>query len=157
MAQIVRTTKMGTSVILVTGGLTKSAALEAAAFGVRVIARDGLVDQISVGLFHPTEAEDVNGIALLERAFAMTVAVEPIRHRMHAARVHDIDQAVQQHTINADEAVQLKAAAEAVAAAIAVNDFAPEELASRGASNKGIVPSQATPQANSQSRPAAAE
>jgi acyl-CoA dehydrogenase len=113
--------------------------------------------RLTVGLFHPTETEDVNGIALLERAFATTVAVEPIRHRMHAARVHDIDQAVQQHTINADEAVQLKAAAEAVAAAIAVNDFAPEELASRGASNKGIVPSQATSQANSQSRPAAAE
>jgi acyl-CoA dehydrogenase len=114
-------------------------------------------DRLTVDLFHPTETGDGNGIVLLERAFAMTVAVQPIRDRMHAARVRDIDQAVQQGTINRDEAAQLKAAAEAVAAAIAVDDFAPEELTSRGASNKGIVPSQATPQANSQSRPAAAE
>ena len=114
-------------------------------------------DRLTVDLFHPTETEDGNGIVLLERAFAMTVAVQPIRDRMHAARVRDIDQAVQQGTINKDEAVQLKAAAEAVAAAIAVDDFAPEELTSRGASDKGIVPSQATSQANSQSRPAAAE
>jgi acyl-CoA dehydrogenase len=110
-----------------------------------------------VDLFHPTETEDGNGIVLLERAFAMTVAVQPIRDRMHAARVHDIDQAVKQGTINKDEAVQLKAAAEAVAAAIAVDDFAPEELTSRGVLDKGIVPSQATSQVNSQSRPAAAE
>ena len=40
--------------------------------------------------------ETGNGIALLERAFAMTVAVQPIRDRMHAARVRDIDQAVKQ-------------------------------------------------------------
>ena len=75
----------------------------------------------------------------------MTVAVQPIRDRMHAARVRDIDQAVKQRTITADEAVKLKAAATAVAAAIAVDDFAPEELTSRGAFHKGDQPSQATP------------
>src|SRR5580692_9662846 len=79
-----------------------------------------------------------------ERAVAMTVAVQPIRDRMHAARVRDIDQAVKQRTITADEAAKLKAAAAAVAAAVAVNDFAPEELASRGALHKGDQPSQAT-------------
>jgi hypothetical protein len=75
----------------------------------------------------------------------MTVAVQPIRDRMHAARVRDIDQAVKQRTITADEAAKLKAAAAVVAAAIAVDDFAPEELTSRGAFHKGDQPSQATP------------
>jgi acyl-CoA dehydrogenase len=104
-------------------------------------------DRLTVDLFHPTETAGSKGIALLERAFAMTVAVQPIRDRMHAAHARDIDQAVQQRTVTADEASQLKAAAEAVAAAIAVDDFAPEELTSRGASSKGDVSSQATFQA----------
>jgi acyl-CoA dehydrogenase len=72
---------------------------------------------------------------------------------MRTARVRDIDQTLTQRTISAGEAAQLKAAAEAVSAAIAVDDFAPEELTSRGAANKGDVSSQA----NSQTRPAAAE
>ena len=108
-------------------------------------------DRLTVDLFHPAEAggQHANGVALLERAFALTVAVQPIRDRMRAARVRDIDQAVRQRTINADEAAKLKAAADAVAAAVAVDDFAPEELTSRGASNKGDVSSQATSQAAS--------
>ena len=114
-------------------------------------------DRLTMDLFHPANDEHANGIALLESAFAMTVAVQPIRDRMHAARVRDIDQAVKQGMINADEAIKLKAAAAAVAAAIAVDDFAPEELTSHGASNKGDVPSQATSLVSSQSRPAAAE
>jgi hypothetical protein len=73
----------------------------------------------------------------------MTAAVQPIRDRMHAARVRDVGQAVKQRTITADEAAQLKAAAAAVAAAVAVDDFAPEELTSRGAFHKGDQPSQA--------------
>jgi acyl-CoA dehydrogenase len=104
-------------------------------------------DRLTVDLFHPAATESENGVALLERAFATTAAVQPIRDRMHTARVRDADQAVAQRTITADEAAQLKAAADAVAAAIAVNDFAPEELTSRGAANKGDVSSQATSQA----------
>ena len=105
-------------------------------------------DRVTVDLFHPaeTDAQHANGVALLERAFSATVAVQPIRDRMHTARVRDIEQAVKQRTITAEEAAQLKAAAEAVAAAIAVDDFAPEELTSRGASTKGDVSSQATSQ-----------
>jgi hypothetical protein len=80
----------------------------------------------------------------------MTVAVQPIRDRMHGAHIRDIDQAVKQCTITIEESAQLKAAADAVSAAIAVDDFAEEELASRGASNKGDV-------STSQPRPAAAE
>ncbi len=110
-------------------------------------------DRLIVDLFHPPATEHANGLALLERAFAMTAAVQPIRDRMHTAHVRDIDQAVEQRTITAAEAAELKAAADAVAAAIAVNDFAPEELTSRGASNKGDVSSQATSQPPSQATP----
>jgi hypothetical protein len=45
--------------------------------------------------------------------------------------------------INTQEALQLKSTAEAVAAVIAVDDFAPEELSARGAQRKGDVPSPA--------------
>ena len=114
-------------------------------------------DRLTPDLFHPPETEREHGVALLERAFALTVAVQPIRDRMHAARVRDIDQALKQRTISADEAEQLKAAADAVAAAIAVDDFAPEELTSRGAANKEDVSSQAISQQAAQPRPQAAE
>jgi acyl-CoA dehydrogenase len=103
-------------------------------------------DRLTVDLYHPHESETDNGIALVERAFAMVTAAQPIRDRMNVARVRDIDQAVAQRTITADEAAQLKAAAEAVSAAIAVNDFAPEELTSRGRASKGEQSSQATSQ-----------
>jgi acyl-CoA dehydrogenase len=110
-------------------------------------------DRLTVDLFHPAASETENGVALLERAFAKTVAVQPIRDRMHTARVRDIDQAVTQRTITAAEAAQLRDAADAVAAAIAVNDFAPEELTARGAAYKGDVSSQATPQTHPQTHP----
>jgi len=114
-------------------------------------------DRLTVDLFHPPADESDNGVARLERAFAMTVAVQPIRDRMHTARVRDVAQAQKQRTISADEAARLKAAAEAVAAAIAVDDFAPEELTARGAAHKEDVSSQATSQQIPQSRPQAAE
>ena len=116
-------------------------------------------DRLTVDLYHPTELDGSNGIALVERAFTMTADVQPIRDRMHTARVRDIDQAVAQGTISADEAAKLRATADAVAAAIAVNDFAPEELTARGAAgakeagSKGGESSQAT----SQAPPVAAE
>jgi acyl-CoA dehydrogenase len=102
-------------------------------------------DRLTADLYHPAATETEHGVAVLERAFALTVAVQPIRDRMHAARVRDVDQAVKQRTITTDEAAHLKAAAEAVAAAVAVNDFAPEELTAHGAAHKGDEPSQATP------------
>ena len=113
-------------------------------------------DRLTVDLYHPTELDGSNGIALVERAFTMTAEVQPIRDRMHAARVRDIDQAVKQGTITADEAAKLKAVADAVAAAIAVDDFAPEELTGRGA--KGIgAKGEASSQATSPAPPVAAE
>ncbi len=109
-------------------------------------------DRLTGNLFHPTDMAGVNGVALLERAFAVTIAVQPIRDRMRAARLRDVDVAKAQHTIDADEAAKLEAATEAVAAAIAVDDFAPEELISRGATNKADMPPNATPPARSQLR-----
>jgi acyl-CoA dehydrogenase len=111
-------------------------------------------DRLTTDLFKSAaNSECADGVALLERAFAMIAAVQPIRDRMHAARVRDIDQAVKQRTITADEASQLRSASEAVSAAIAVDDFAPEELTARGAPSKGEVSSQTT----IPTRPAAAE
>jgi acyl-CoA dehydrogenase len=103
-------------------------------------------DRLTVDLFHPPESEKDHGLALLERAFAKTIDVQPIRDRMQAARVRDVETALKQRTINDAEAAQLKEAAEAVAAAVAVDDFAPEELTARGAAHKGGVSSQATSQ-----------
>ena len=118
-------------------------------------------DRLTVDLYHPTELDGSNGIALVERAFTMTAEVQPIRDRMHAARVRDIDQAVEQGTITADEAAKLKAAADAVAAAIAVDDFAPEELTLRGAKGTGTertaAKGEASSQATSPAPPVAAE
>ena len=113
-------------------------------------------DRLVVDLFHPPESERDHGLARLERAFALTVAVQPTRDRMHAARVRDIDQALKQRTINESEAAQLREAADAVAAAIAVDDFAPEELVMRGA-NKEDVSSQPNSQPTPQQHPQAAE
>ncbi len=54
--------------------------------------------------------------------------------------MRDIDQARAQSLITEAEAEQLRAAADAVAAAIAVDDFAPEELARRKASPTKLTP-----------------
>jgi acyl-CoA dehydrogenase len=109
-------------------------------------------DRLVCDLYKPirTTGEHPDPIALVERAFALAAEVQPLRDRMRAAHTRSIDQAVQQRTITADEAEKLRAAAAAVAAAIAVDDFAPEELTSRDAPSKGDVPSQA------RSQPAAA-
>jgi acyl-CoA dehydrogenase len=103
-------------------------------------------DRLTVDIFHGTGD---NGLARLERAFELTIATQPLRQRMHKAHVRDIDKARQQGLINDAEAASLRAADEAVAAAVAVDDFAPEELSPRRA--LGDVLSQAM------SRPTAAE
>jgi acyl-CoA dehydrogenase len=87
-------------------------------------------DRLTVDLF-PGTGDD--GLARLERAYAAVVAASPIRERMRKAHVRDVDTAFRQGLINEAEAQQLSAAATAVAAAIAVDDFAPEELSPRQA------------------------
>jgi acyl-CoA dehydrogenase len=96
-------------------------------------------DRLTVDLFNSRNVagEHKDGVAILAHAFELVVAAQPIRDKMHAARVRDTDKALKQGTISADEAAQLKAVAEAVSAAVAVNDFAPEELTSRGAAYSG--------------------
>jgi acyl-CoA dehydrogenase len=103
-------------------------------------------DRLTADIFHGTGG---NGLARLERAFELTIATEPLHDRLHQANVRDIDEARQQNVINDVEAAALHAAAQAVAAAVAVDDFAPEELSPRRA--LGDVLSQAIP------RPTAAE
>ena len=90
-----------------------------------------------------------DGLARLERAFEVTVAAQPLRDRLQHAHVRDVEEALARHLINAAEAAQLRAAAEAVAAAVAVDDFSPQELSAH--QPMGDVSSQAMP------RPAAAE
>lgn len=97
-------------------------------------------ERLTVGLFKARHSE---GVALLDRAFQLAVAVQPLRDRMRSAHVHDIATAEGQRVITSDEAAQLKTAADAAAAVIAVDDFAPEELSPRDASTKGDVSSPA--------------
>jgi acyl-CoA dehydrogenase len=101
--------------------------------------------RLTVDIFHGTGDD---GLSRLERAFALTLAASPLHDRLHKAGLRDVEEARRQKLINDAEAAQLHAAAEAVAAASAVDDFAPEELSQRGL---GEVPSRAI------SRPTAAE
>jgi acyl-CoA dehydrogenase len=103
-------------------------------------------DRLTADIFHGTGDDPV---VRLERAFRLRVETEPLRDRMRKARVRDIAQARRQGLINDAEAAQLQVLAEAVAEAVAVDDFAPEELSPRQA--LGDVLSQAM------SRPTAAE
>jgi hypothetical protein len=97
-------------------------------------------DRLTVDLFHGIGDD---GLARLERAFALTIAAAPLRERLHKWRVRDVDAARKQGLINDAEAAELNAAAEAVSAAVAVDDFAPEEITPRVAkSAQGDVPSQ---------------
>jgi acyl-CoA dehydrogenase len=72
--------------------------------------------------------------------------------RMHRANIRDIEPARRNGIINDAEAAQLRIAAQAVAAAVAVDDFAPEELSARRASGD-VLSQPITPL----SRPTAAE
>ena len=98
-------------------------------------------DRLTAGIFHGTGD---NGIARLERAFELTIAAAPLHERMQRAHVRDIEAARRQNVINDIEAAALRAAAQAVAEAVAVDDFAPEEITRR--QSLGEVPSQAMPQ-----------
>jgi acyl-CoA dehydrogenase len=84
-----------------------------------------------------------DGVARLERAFALVVAAAPLRDRLHHAHVHDVDQARTRGLINDAEREKLRAAAAAVAAAIAVDDFAAKDLAPRKAA-PAVLPAAGT-------------
>src|SRR5262249_52834129 len=98
-------------------------------------------ERLTVDIFHGTGDE---GLARLERAFALTVATQPLRDRLHTAHVRDVETARQQGLITDAEANELRAAADAVAAAVAVDDFAPEAISPRQAA-AAPVPLKGTP------------
>jgi acyl-CoA dehydrogenase len=106
--------------------------------------------RLTAGIFHGIGND---ALARLERAFELRVATEALRDRLRQAKVRDIEKARAQNIINDAEAATLRASAEAVAAAIAVDDFAPEELSRKPLTTKiaGDVLSQPIP------RPTAAE
>ena len=93
-------------------------------------------DRLTVDIFHGLGDE---GLARLERAFALTVAAQPLRDRLHKAHIRDVEKARLEGLITEAEAQQLRAAADAVAAAIAVDDFAPEAISPRQAA-ADVVP-----------------
>ena len=105
-------------------------------------------DRLTVGIVH---GRGDDALARLERAFALRVATEPLRDRLRQARVRDIAKARAQGLINDTEAGELTVAAEAIAAAVAVDDFAPEELAPR----RGLEPELGGTLSQAISRPAA--
>ena len=107
-------------------------------------------ERLTVDIFHGTGDD---GLSRLERAFALTLEAAPLHERMHKAGLREVEEARGQKLINDAEAAQLHAVAEAVAAAVAVDDFAPEELTQRELSQAalGDVPSPAM------SQPTAAE
>jgi acyl-CoA dehydrogenase len=87
-------------------------------------------DRLTVDIYR---AADDGGVGRLDRAFALISAVRPLRDRLRQAHVHDIAEARQRGLINDAEADQLKAVQLAVAAVVAVDDFAAEEISPRRA------------------------
>ena len=94
-------------------------------------------DRITAGIYR---AADGGGLDLLDRAFDLVVATQPARERMRKAHVHDIEAARRQRVISEAEVAELKAAARAVEAAAAVDDFAPAELMRRHAPHPAADP-----------------
>src|SRR5262249_22579757 len=66
-------------------------------------------------------------------------ATQPLRERLHKAHIRDVEAARQQGLITDAEANELRAAAAAVAAAVAVDDFAPEAISPRQAA-EDVIP-----------------
>jgi acyl-CoA dehydrogenase len=87
-------------------------------------------DRLTVDVYH---GADDGGVGRLDRAFAQISAVQPLRDRLRQAHVHDVAAARQRGLINDAEADQLKAVQLAIAAVIAVDDFAAEEISPRRA------------------------
>lgn len=84
-------------------------------------------DRLTSGLYH-AGANDDGPLARLERAFLLVTANAPIEKKMRAAHIRDWNEAVKRGIITADEGNAIKAAHEAVALVIEVDDFAPEAL-----------------------------
>jgi len=84
-------------------------------------ARDRLTDGVYLG-------GGDEAIARLERAFRLVVETQPIHDRLRKLKIADRDKALDQGLISAAQAARLEQAEQAVAAVVAVDDFAPEAL-----------------------------
>lgn len=85
-------------------------------------------ERLVAGIHHGREGD---GLALLDRAFALTLEAEPVLAGMRRAKLRDLDEALAQGAITQQEADLVTAMNEAVAAVIAVDDFSAEELTGR--------------------------
>src|SRR5260370_1517468 len=80
-------------------------------------------DRLTPDLSH---VDDDSGVARLEKAFLLVTGAEDISKQMHAARLHDWNEAVKKRVITPAEGEKLAAAQEAVAKVIEGDGFAPE-------------------------------
>jgi acyl-CoA dehydrogenase len=85
-------------------------------------------ERLTSGLHLGTEQ---SGAMLVERAFRLVNETEPIRHRLHQAKIRDRHAARAAGVLTATEATALQVADSAVHQAIMVDDFAPAELKPR--------------------------
>ncbi len=120
-------------------GLAALARLVVLPAGVRAPGPDDeTIKRCAAIVFEPGEARErltagvycgeTGSVKELEDAFALVVAVEPLRRRLRQAEAGGIDQALERGVISREEAERLRQAEAAVARVIAVDDFAPEEL-----------------------------
>lgn len=82
-------------------------------------------DRLTADLSH---VDDDGGVARLEKAFLLVTAAEDVSRQLRAARLHDWKEAVKKGVITQAQGEKLRAAHEAVAKVIEVDDFAPEAL-----------------------------
>ena len=84
--------------------------------------------RLTAGLYHPHGDET---LARLDKAFRLTITAKPLYDKLRAAHMHDWRKARAQGLIGEAEAEVFEAIDEAVAAVVAVDDFAPSDLASQ--------------------------
>jgi acyl-CoA dehydrogenase len=99
---------------------------------------DGLAARAAALITKPSEARERltaglfldagRGAVLVERAFQMVEETEPLRARLHKAKLRDRQAAQAKGLLSAAEAAALQAAEDAVHRAVMVDDFAPAEL-----------------------------
>ena len=94
-------------------------------------------DRLTLGVFLP---DNDDGVARLERAFALTIAADPVHRRLRQAKLKDWRKAHADGLVSDGEAQQLEAAEQAVDLAAAVDDFAPGTLEPNRASKAAAKP-----------------
>lgn len=82
-------------------------------------------DRLTEGLYAGNKGSSVHA---LEQAFNLVVETSALSEKMNKAQISDIGQAFQLGVLTEDEAKKLNATEEAIAKAIAVDDFAAESL-----------------------------